>query len=466
MKNPIDEVRELISLSESVLLNEGQMLYCLNDHVAVFSTGTLMGYEKIFTTKEARYIVSAITENELYFSYYHREILPLYNYMAASLAYKIKIEEEIGNNEHCYIEDKDLDNIKKEISERLINSSMYFNDFDNVLKHVTELFQLNNALIDGLVRLYNTIGADGFYALEYSLIDNEDVVITPINGYSFYSPNVAKEFIEDPFARQTVLETPYVMLYAGEYGDLLALDKLCRFYRNTGIPILLIASSFGAQVYQMLAYLVSNNICKVYPVRMGIDGDRMLEVMHDIAYITGAEVIYPYGTWDLARCLGRCDGVLIKDGFCSIVPEESMRHKAELRAATLRQIAEKEVDIERKIFLNERAAKLMSRVAVVSVGGKHRLNREYQRDKFTRAFSYLQNTMKNNRVINLKTAFKSIKNIKNISFILDIMRDMTNDKRYTGITSAYYPTNSLISLIDTLVRVMHAVRSVIVAQIQ
>jgi hypothetical protein len=46
------------------------------------------------------------------------------------------------------------------------------------------------------------------------------------------------------------------------------------------------------------------------------------------------------------------------------------------------------------------------------------------------------------------------------------MRDMTNDKRYTGITSAYYPTNSLISLIDTLVRVMHAVRSVIVAQIQ
>jgi hypothetical protein len=184
--------------------------------------------------------------------------------------------------------------------------------------------------------------------------------------------------------------------------------------------------------------------------------------MHDIAYITGAEVIYPYGTWDLARCLGRCDGVLIKDGFCSIVPEESMRHKAELRATTLRQMAEKEVDIERKIFLNERAAKLMSRVAVVSVGGKHRLNREYQRDKFTRAFSYMQNTMKNNRVLNLKTAFRSIKDMTSISCILDIMRDMTNDKRYAGITSTYYPTNSLISVIDTLVRIARAVRSVLV----
>jgi hypothetical protein len=252
------------------------------------------------------------------------------------------------------------------------------------------------------------------------------------------------------------------MLYAGEYGDLLALDKLCRFYRNMGIPILLIASSFGAQVYQMLAYLVSNNICKVYPVRMGIDGDRMLEVMHDIAYITGAEVVYPYGTWDLARCLGRCDGVLIKDGFCSIVPEESMRHKAELRATTLRQMAEKEVDIERKIFLNERAAKLMSRVAVVSVGGKHRLNREYQRDKFTRAFSYLQNIMKNNRVISLKNAYKALKDFEYISYILDIMKHMINDKRYSAIISFYYPTNSLVSLIEILIRIEWAVHSVVV----
>ena len=462
MKNPIEEVRELVLLSEAVLLNEGQMLYCLDDHIATFSTGTLMGYEKIFTTKEARYIVSVITENELYFSYYHREILPLYNYMAASLAYKIKREEELEDNKNCYIEDKDLDNIKKEIGERLINSSMSFNDFDSVLKHVTELFQLNNVLINGLVRLYNTIGADGFYALEYSLIDNEDVVITPINGYSFYSPNVAKEFIEDQFARQTVLETPYVMLYAGEYGDLLALDKLCRFYRNMGIPILLIASSFGAQVYQMLAYLVSNNICKVYPVRMGIDGDRMLEVMHDIAYITGAEVIYPYGTWDLARCLGRCDGVLIKDGFCSIVPEESMRHKAELRATTLRQMAEKEIDIERKIFLNERAAKLMSRVAVVSVGGKHRLNREYQRDKFTRAFSYLQNTMKNHKVINLKTAYKATKDLKYMSYILDIIKHMIDDKRYSDIILFYYPNDSVISLVEVLIRIERAIHSVLV----
>jgi len=462
MKNPIDEVRELVTLSEAILLNEGHMLYYLDDHVAAFSTGTLMGYEKIFTTKEARYIVSVITEQELYFSYYHREILPLYNYMAASLAYKIKIEEGLENNKKHHIEDKDLDKIKSEISERLINNSNVLNDFDAALKHIIELFQLNSVLVDGLVRLYNTIGVDGFYALEYSLIDNEEVVITPINGYSFYSPNVPKEFIEDPFARQTVLDTPYVMLYAGEYGDLLALDKLCGFYRNTRVPILLVASSFSAQVYQILSYLVYNNICKVYPVRMGIDGDKMLEIMHDIAYITGAEVIYPYGTWDLARCLGRCDGALIKDGFCSIVPEEGMRHKAELRATALRQMAEKEVDIERKIFLNERAAKLMSRVAVVSVGGKHRLNREYQRDKFTRAFSYMQNTMKNNRVINLKTAFKAIKDMTSISCILDIMRDMINDKRHAGIISTYYPTNSLIGLIDTLVRVMQSVESVLV----
>jgi chaperonin GroEL (HSP60 family) len=253
------------------------------------------------------------------------------------------------------------------------------------------------------------------------------------------------------------------MLYAGEYGDLLGLDKLCRFYHNTRIPILLIASSFSSQVYQMLAYLVSNNICKVYPVRMGIDGDNMLEVMHDIAYITGAEVIYPYGTWDLARCLGKCDGVLIKDGFCSIVPEGDMRQKAELRAVALRQMAEKEVNIERKIFLKERAAKLMSQVAVVSVGGKHRLNREYQRDKFIRAFSYVQNTMKNNRVINLNAAFKALKDMTKMSYVLDVMRDMISDKKYKSVISTYYPTNSLVSLFDVLSRIMRAISSVIVA---
>ncbi len=462
MKNPIDEIKELVSLSEAILLNEGHMLYYLDGHVAAFSTGTLMGYEKIFTIKEARYIVSVITEHELYFSYYHREILPLYNYMAASLAYKIKREEELEETRNFYIEDKDIDAIKNEISERLINNSKTINDFDSVLKHVIELFQLNNVLVDGLVRLYNTIGADGFYALEYSLIDDEEVVITPINGYSFYTPNIAKEFIEDPFARQTVLETPYVMIYAGEFGDLVALDKLCRFYRNTNIPILLIAQSFGVQLYQMLAYLVSNDICKVYPVRLGVDGDMMLEVMHDIAYITGAEVIYPYGTWDLARCLGRCDGVMIRDNFCSVIPEEGMRSRLEARAAILRQMAEKEVDIHRKIFLNERAAKLLSRVAVVSVGGKHRLNREYQRDKFTRAFSYIQNVMKNNKVINLKSAYGAIKDLDKIPQILDVMKHMIGDKRYASITSFYYPTYSLISLIEMLMRIERAIYSVIV----
>ena len=462
MKNPIDELRELVTLSESILLNEGHMLYYLDDHVAAFSTGTLMGYEKIFTTKEARYIVSVITEHELYFSYYHREILPLYNYMAASLAYKIKREEELENSKNHHIEDKDLNKIKKEISERLINNSNVMNDFDTVLKHVIELFQLNSMLVDGLVTLYNTIGADGFYALEYSLIDNEGIIITPINGYSFYSPNVAKEFIEDQFARQTILDTPHVMIYAGEFGDLVALDKLCRFYRNTNIPILLIAQSFGAQVYYMLEYLVSNKVCKVYPVRLGIDGDMMIEVMHDIAYITGAEVIYSYGTWDLARCLGRCEGVIIRDSFCSIVPEESIRGRAETRAATLSQMAEKEVDIHRKIFLNERSAKLLSRVAVVSVGGKHRLNREYQRDKFTRAFSYIQNITKNNRVINLKNLYKVIRGLQYIPYILDIMKHMINDKRYSSITSFYYPTSSLISLIEMLIRIERAIHSVLV----
>jgi hypothetical protein len=462
MKSPIDEVKELVSLSEAVLLNEGQMLYCLDDIVVTFSTGSLMGYEKVFTTKEARYIVSVITENELYFSYYHREILPLYNYMAASLAYKVKREESIEIDLKHNTEGKNVEMIKQEVIERLDNYSKVVNDFDSALRHVTELFQLNSTLIDGLVRLYNVIGVDGFYALEYSLVDNEETIIMPINGYSFYSPNIAKEFIEDPFARQTVLETPYIMIFAGDFGDLVALDKLCRFYRNTRIPILLIAQSLGAQVYQMLAYLVSNDICKVYPVRLGIDGDMMLEVMHDIAYITNAEVIYPYGTWDLARCLGRCEGVIIRDNFCSVIPEEGMRSRAEARAITLRQMAEKEVDIHRKIFLNERAAKLLSRVAVVSVGGKHRLNREYQRDKFTRAFSYLQNTMKYNRVINLKNAYKALKDLQYMSYILDIMEHMIDDKMYSDIVSFHYPTNSMVSLFESLIRIEDAIRSVVV----
>jgi predicted PolB exonuclease-like 3'-5' exonuclease len=139
-----------------------------------------------------------------------------------------------------------------------------------------------------------------------------------------------------------------------------------------------------------------------------------------------------------------------------------MRSRAEARAITLRQMAEKEVDIHRKIFLNERAAKLLSRVAVVSVGGKHRLNREYQRDKFTRAFSYLQNTMKHNRVINLKNAYKALKDLRNMSYILDTMKYMHDDKRYSDIVSFYYPTNSMVSLFEALVRIEDAIRSVVV----
>jgi len=39
---------------------------------------------------------------------------------------------------------------------------------------------------------------------------------------------------------------------------------------------------------------------------------------------------------------------------------------------------------------------------------------------------------------------------------------MINDKRYSTIISFYYPTNSLVSLIEILIRIEWAVHSVVV----
>jgi hypothetical protein len=70
--------------------------------------------------------------------------------------------------------------------------------------------------------------------------------------------------------------------------------------------------------------------------------------------------------------------------------------------------------------------------------------------------------MKNNRVLDLKTALKAIKDMTAVSYIVEVIQDMVNDKKFKGIVSTYYPTNSLVNLIDTLVRLKRAIRSVLV----
>ncbi|MGA1841867.1 MAG: chaperonin GroEL [bacterium] len=214
------------------------------------------------------------------------------------------------------------------------------------------------------------VGKDGVITVEEAKSMTTSLKFA--EGMQFDRGYISPYFVTNPERMETVLEDPYILLHEKKITVIRDLLPILEKIAKMGRPLLLVAEDLEGEA---LATLVVNKLrgtIRCAAVKAPGFGDRRKAILEDVAILTGARVL----TEDLGiklenitlDDLGQCKRVTIDKDITTIVEGAGKASKIEGRIKQIkRQIEETTSDYDRE-KLQERLAKLVGGVAIITVG--------------------------------------------------------------------------------------------------
>jgi len=233
------------------------------------------------------------------------------------------------------------------------------------------------------------VGKDGVITVEEAkgIQDELDVV----EGMQFDRGYLSPYFVTNPEKMQTVLESPFILLYDKKISNLKDLLPILEQVQKTGRPLLLIAEDIDGEALATLVVNKLRGVLNIAAVKAPGFGDRRKAMLEDIAILSGGEVI----SEELGRTLesamladlGQATRIVIDKDNTTIVNGNGNKTKIEGRVAQIKaQIAETSSDYDKE-KLQERLAKLSGGVAVIKVGAATETEMKEKKDRVDDALS-------------------------------------------------------------------------------
>ena len=233
------------------------------------------------------------------------------------------------------------------------------------------------------------VGKDGVITVEEAkgIQDELDVV----EGMQFDRGYLSPYFVTNPEKMQTVLESPFILLYDKKISSLKDLLPILEQVQKTGRPLLLIAEDIDGEALATLVVNKLRGVLNIAAVKAPGFGDRRKAMLEDIAILSGGEVV----SEELGRTLesavladlGQATRIVIDKDNTTIVNGSGVKAKIEGRVAQIKaQIAETSSDYDKE-KLQERLAKLSGGVAVIKVGAATETEMKEKKDRVDDALS-------------------------------------------------------------------------------
>ena len=233
------------------------------------------------------------------------------------------------------------------------------------------------------------VGKDGVITVEEAkgIQDELDVV----EGMQFDRGYLSPYFVTNPEKMQTVLESPFILLYDKKISNLKDLLPILEQVQKTGRPLLLIAEDIDGEALATLVVNKLRGVLNIAAVKAPGFGDRRKAMLEDIAILSGGEVV----SEELGRTLesavladlGQATRIVIDKDNTTIVNGSGVKTKIEGRVAQIKaQIAETSSDYDKE-KLQERLAKLSGGVAVIKVGAATETEMKEKKDRVDDALS-------------------------------------------------------------------------------
>jgi chaperonin GroEL len=221
-----------------------------------------------------------------------------------------------------------------------------------------------------IAKAMGKVGKEGAITVEDgSGLENE---LETVEGMKFDRGYLSPYFINKPEIQTAELEEPLILLCEKKITGLRELLPLLEAVAKAGKPLLVVAEEVEGEA---LATLVINNlkgVLKAAAVKAPEFGDRRKAVLHDIAVLTGGQVISDEVGLTLEKAsltdLGKAKKVVIEKESTTVIHGAGKPADIRARIETLRKEAEDTKSDYDREKLEGRIAKLSGGVAIIKVG--------------------------------------------------------------------------------------------------
>ena len=258
------------------------------------------------------------------------------------------------------------------------------------IRQVATISANNDTTIGNLIaEAMNAVGIDGVITVEEA--KGTETELRVVEGMQFDRGYMSPYFVTDANRMEAVYEDVYIMLYDGRISNIKDMVTLLESVIQTGKALLIIAEDVDGDA---LSNLVVNRVrggLKLVAVKAPGFGERRKEMLQDIAAITGGTVI----SRDLGKTLedatiydlGSAEKITVGKDITTIVNGWGDDEQVTARIESIKQqIALSKSDYETE-KLQERLAKIIGGVAVLSIGASTELEMKEKKDRVDDALS-------------------------------------------------------------------------------
>lgn len=227
------------------------------------------------------------------------------------------------------------------------------------------------------------VGKDGSVTVEEA--KGLETQLEVVEGMNFDRGYVSPYFVTNQESQEAILENASILLCEKKISTIKELLPILQAVAEAGRPLVIIAEDVENEA---LATLVVNRLrggLKVCAVKSPGFGDRRKEIMHDLAVLTGAQLISEELGQSLESAsldvLGHAEKIIVSKESTTLVRGGGSREAIDDRCAQLRrQLATVTSDYDRD-KLQERLSKLSGGVAVIRVGATTEIEMKEKKDR-------------------------------------------------------------------------------------
>ncbi|MBK7311295.1 MAG: chaperonin GroEL [Sphingobacteriaceae bacterium] len=212
-----------------------------------------------------------------------------------------------------------------------------------------------------------------------------DTSVDVVEGMEFDRGYISPYFITDVDKMETVLESPYVLIYEKKISAMKELLPILEKAVQTGKPLLIIAEDLDGEALQTLVVNRLRANLKIAAVKAPGFGDRRKAMLEDLAILTGGTFISEERGFKLENAelnmLGKAEKITIDKDNTTIVNGAGKKADISARVNAIKNQIEATTSDYDKEKLQERLAKLAGGVAVLYVGAASEVEMKEKKDR-------------------------------------------------------------------------------------
>ena len=227
------------------------------------------------------------------------------------------------------------------------------------------------------------VSKDGVITIEEA--KGTDTTIGVVEGMQFDRGYLSAYFVTNTEKMECEMEKPYILIYDKKISNLKDFLPILEPAVQTGRPLLVIAEDVDSEALTTLVVNRLRSQLKRCAVKAPGFGDRLKEMLEDIAVLTGGVVISEEKGLKLEQAtiemLGTADKVTVSKDNTTIVNGAGAKENIKERCEQIKaQIASTKSDYDKE-KLQERLAKLSGGVAVLYVGAASEVEMKEKKDR-------------------------------------------------------------------------------------